>query len=91
MTAQWSKADSGKRPALYANVNGHRLFVQQTVRSYCARGLVGTEYQAMVGGKRIAEYPSLALAQAAAVEAAQTKMAPQGRTCGTVVASTAPV
>lgn len=87
MTVHWQKADAGRRPAMYADVNGHRLFVQQTVRSHCARGLVGSEYQAMIGGIRVAEYSSLALAQCAAVDAAQTKTAPQGQACGAVMAS----
>lgn len=91
MTVEWRRADVGRRRAVYADLNGHRLFVQQTVRSYCARGLIGTEYQAMIGGIRIAEYPSLPLAQGAAVEVAQTKTAPQGRICGAVGASNMPV
>lgn len=74
----WHRANAGRRPAMYADVNGHRLFVQQTVRSYCARGMVGTEYQATIGGVRIAEYPSLVSAQAAA----ETKTAPLGTPAG---------
>ncbi len=82
MTVQWLRADAGKRPAMYADVNGHRLFVQQTVRSYCALRWVGTEYQAMIGGNRIAEYQSIAEARCAAVAAAQAKTAPRDEPVG---------
>ena len=67
----------GKRSGFYADVAGRRLFVEQTVRSHCAHGIVGTEYQASIAGVRIGEFPSLDAAQNAAIAATQTKTAPQ--------------
>lgn len=76
MIVQWQEA-TVKRTAYFADVNGRRLHVEQTVRSFCAHGIVDHEYQACVGGVRIGEFPSLVEAQEAAERAAETKTAPQ--------------
>lgn len=76
MTAQWQQA-TVKRIAHYADVADRHLYVEQTVRSFCAHGLVGHEYQASVDGVRLGEFPSLLEAQIAAVYAAETKTASQ--------------
>lgn len=85
MSAHWQEV-TVKRSAYCADVGGRRLHVEQTVRSHCAHGLVGNEFQACVDGVRLGEYPSLAEAQDAAVCAAETKTAsqddPRGRVIG---------
>lgn len=76
MNTQWRDARGG-RPAYYADVAGKRVFVELTVRSHRAHGIVGSEYQANVNGVRLGEFKSLGAAQNAAVEAAQTKTPPR--------------
>ena len=63
---EWHIAPT-RRQAFYADSNGPRLFVEQTVRSERAHGLVGTEFQAWVSGIRVGDYRSLDEAQTAAV------------------------
>jgi len=69
---RWHDARAG-RPAYYADVVGHRAFVEMTVRSHRAHGLVGSEYQASLDGVRLGEFDTLDRAQRAAIDAAQTK------------------
>jgi hypothetical protein len=83
MTVEWHTATDNRRPAQYADAFGARLFVQMTVRSFCAQGMIGEEYQASVGGVRIGEFDSIDAAKNAAIRAAEMKTAPprepQGR------------
>lgn len=85
MTIQWTEA-TVRRPAYFADVAGRRLHVEQTLRSHCAHGIVGNEFQACVDGVRLGEFETLEDAQAAAVHAAETKTAsqddPRGRGFG---------
>lgn len=85
MIARWQDARAG-RPAYFADVGPHRAFVQQTVRSHRAHGLIGSEYQASLDGVRLGEFETLEDAQRAAVDAAETKTPPrrepQGREVG---------
>jgi len=53
-----------RRETHYADNNGYRLHVEQTVRSHRAHGLVGQEFQASIGGIRVGDFATLALAQA---------------------------
>jgi hypothetical protein len=76
MTISWTKIEAC-RASFYADCAGRRLLVRQTVRSHCAFGKIGLEYQASIGGVRIGEFPSVDLAQAAAIARAQTKTAPR--------------
>lgn len=76
MTPRWHDARAG-RPAYFADVAGHRAFVELTVRSHRAHGLVGSEYQASLDGVRLGEFDTLAGAQGAAIGAAQTKTPPR--------------
>lgn len=68
----WHEVANARRPAFYADVAGKRLYVEQTVRSHRAHGVVGSEYQVSVNGVRRGEFDSRAAAQRAAVLAAQT-------------------
>jgi|GEM_PF-4147089 len=77
MNTIWREAPAGRRPAFYCDVGEHRLFVQQSVRSHCARGLVGHEYQLSHNGVRQGEFTSLRAAQLAGELMAQTKTAPR--------------
>lgn len=72
---EWREAPS-RRPAIYADAEGCRVFVEQTVRSHCAHPMIGTEFQVSVAGVRLGEYPSAETAALAGVCAARNKKGP---------------
>lgn len=52
----WQRALECRRPSYYAtDPAGRRLYVEQTVRSECASGLIGSEFQISIGGVRQGE------------------------------------
>jgi hypothetical protein len=51
----WERAPT-RRMAYCADVEADRLFVQQTVRSVRAHGLIGEEYQGFIAGVRVGEF-----------------------------------
>lgn len=78
---EWKDAGA-KRQAFYADYLGHRLFVQQTLRSMLASHTINAEFQAVIDGVRIDECETLDAAKALAVHAAETKKAPQDGPAG---------
>lgn len=54
---EWHRAPT-HRPAYFADMHGRRLFVQQTRRTMNVPGLA-REFEGMMGGIRVADYPSL--------------------------------
>lgn len=72
MNVEWRRAPIS-RAAFYADWVDVRLYVTQTVRSARAHGIVGAEFQALVGGVRIGEFQSCEAAQIAAICAAQQR------------------
>ncbi len=74
----------GRRRAYFADVAGRRLFVEQTVRSHRAHGIVGSEYQTSVDGVRLGEFNTLGDAENAALDAVETKTPPRREPQGRV-------
>lgn len=77
MPVTWAQVRGHPRLALFADVNGYRLHVEQTVQSANAHGIAGDEYRARVAGVRIGDFDGCAAAMRAAIDAAQTKKAPR--------------
>jgi hypothetical protein len=68
----WQRAPT-RRVGFYADHLGRRLFVEQTVRSMRAHGLVGDEFAGFVGGIRVGEFKTLDRAQRETITAAHRK------------------
>jgi hypothetical protein len=68
----WAPAPT-RRVAFFADAAGDRLFVQQSVRSVRAHGLIGEEFQSFVNGVRVGDFLSADAAKAGALAAANKK------------------
>jgi hypothetical protein len=52
----WQRVTQCRRPTFYAtDPNGRRFYIEQTVRSEHASGMVGSEYQLSISGIRQGE------------------------------------